>query len=152
MPSSVCLPFCKFTKTVGKESVLETTEAERLLAAPAKLDNETTRRLHPKLRLQDSLDTHFQKWVTERNTSKVWRSLQDRKQHSAAAQVLLSSLEDSLNLFSEKLVAHESMQHMHAHFLDASGRVIFQTLHTYCQEHSTAQAELSAAAEAVLEE
>ena len=64
-------------KTLAMEPVMHTTEAKRLLAAPAKLNTETKWQLQPKLRLQDSLDTLFHKWVTERNTSEVLQALQN---------------------------------------------------------------------------
>lgn len=122
------------------------------LASSGKLDAEPKSRRHPRMVLQDDADACFQQWVIQCDTSKLFPSLTRKEDHSMVEQVLLGSLEESLDFFSAKVAAHTSVRIQHSQLIDdSSGTVTFQSLLKFCKEHDNIQDIMQEAA-GVLEE
>lgn len=78
--------------------------------------------------------------------------MERKADHSGVEQVLLGSLEESLDFFSAKVAAHSSVRHRHYQLIDeSSGTVTFQSLLKFCKENDDIKVVMEEAA-FVLEE
>ena len=137
---------------IGQDDSDAVKTVTEMLTSSGKLDGEPKSRRHPRMVLQDDADACFQQWVTQCDTSKLFPSLIRKEDHSMVEQVLLGSLEESLDFFSAKVSAHASLRHQHSQLIDdSSGTVTFQSLLNFCKEHDNIQDIMQEAA-GVLEE